>query len=117
MRREQYKKKRAMDCPSGFVQQFVTSNGLQYSCRPEDVSKHSQFPLDFPGCFGCGNEQHSFSNYPTKRETSCYKNFHWNLHCHKSGIIFRNCSKKAGSFKAQRQTSSLSSYGLSQQYQ
>jgi len=100
MRREQYKKKRDMDCPSGFVQKFVMSNGLQYPCHPEDVSKHSQFPLDFPVCFGYGSEQHGFSDCPTTRENSCYKNSHWNLHCHKHGIFFRNRSKKAGSFKA-----------------
>ena len=49
MRHEQYKKKRTIDCPVGFVKKFVTSNELQYPCHPEDVSKHSQFPLNFRG--------------------------------------------------------------------
>ena len=117
MRHEQYKKKRALDYHIGFVQKFVTSNGLQYPCHPEDVSRHSQFPLDFRRCFGCGSEQHSFSDCLTKRENTCCKNFHWNLHCHKPDIFFRNRKGKANTFKAQRQTSSLSSYMPSQKYQ
>ena len=111
IRREETKKKRAMDCPSGFVQGFVTTNGLQYPCHPADGSKHSQFSLDFRGCFGCGSEQHSFAECPTKRDTKCYINFHWNLHCHKPDIFFRNRDKRSSPFKAQRQTSSLSHYG------
>ena len=109
IRQEQYKNKRALDLPSGCVQSFVTADGLQYPCHPEDVSKHSQFPMDFRGCFGCGNEHHGFSDCPTKRDPNCYKKFHWNLHCHKPDIFFRNRQGKSKHFTPKRQSSSLSS--------
>jgi len=117
IRQEQYKKKRALDLPSGCVQSFVTADGLQYPCHPEDVGKYSQFPMDFRGCLGCGNEHHDFSDCPNKRDPNCYKKFYWNLHCHKPDIFFRNRRRKSKHFTPQRLSSSLSSYGPSQQFQ
>ena len=89
IRREQWKKKRAVDLPPGFVQKFITVNGHQYPCHPADASQHSSFPLGFRGCFGCGGD-HTFARCPTKRDPKCLEKFHWNLHCHMPDIFFHN---------------------------
>ena len=98
--------------PAGFVQRFVTVNGNQYPYHPADESKHSNFPVGFCGCFGCGGD-HSFANCSTKRQPECYSKFHWNLHCHKPEIYFKN-EKKRGILKTaagQPQSITPSPYG------
>ena len=72
------KKKRATQCPEIFVQQFITSNDLHYSCHLKDTGLYSQFYIGFRDCFGCG-EQHSFAECPTKKEPDCYKKLYWNF--------------------------------------
>ena len=108
IRREQFKKKRVAACPAGFEQKFVVVNGLQYPCHPADPSKHSQFPVDFRGCYGCGG-QHNYSDCPTKRKPECYNNFHWNLHCHKPEIYFKKRHRESN-FPHQLQGNALAPY-------
>ena len=100
------------------MQQYVTQNGLQYPCHPGDASKHSQFPLGFRGCFGCGSEHHTFSDCPTKQDKQCYRKFHWNLHCHKPNVFFRNERNKLDLSQPRQQLQLASSpYGPSYQPQ
>ena len=93
IKREQDRKRKASACPVGFVQKFVTSNGVDYPCHPADEAQHSPYPVGFRGCYGCGG-QHGFMECPTKREQACYQKFHWNLHCHKPEIYFKNRTGK-----------------------
>ena len=47
IKREQDRKRRASACPVGFVQKFVTSNGVDYPCHPADEAQHSPYPAGF----------------------------------------------------------------------
>ena len=57
--------KNASLCPTDFVPQFVTSNGVHYPCHTEDASHQSQYNLVLRDCFRCGGG-YSFAEYFTK---------------------------------------------------
>ena len=89
--------------PEGFQQIVKTINGVAFPCHPNDSSKWSAFPTGFRGCYYCGATDHGFTQYPRKHESDAVTVFHWNLHCHKPELWFKNKDRRAATNTQQQQ--------------
>jgi hypothetical protein len=111
---ELYKKRKRENLPSNFQQKFVTINQKQFPCHPIDGSRHSDFPVGFDGCLGCGSEDHRFHNCKTKNTPEGKRFFHFQLHCHHPDVYIRNFDE-LGNFKGSsngKRSSEASPHGL-----
>ena len=95
---ELYKKHKREHLPSDFEQKFVVNNDKQFPCYPLDNTRHSDFPMGFHGCLGCGDVNHQFSNYKTRHTLEGRNYFHFQLHCHHPDVFFRNFDEN-GAFR------------------
>ena len=111
---ELYKKRKRANLPPDFQQKFVTINQKQFPCHPLEGSRHSDFPVGFDGCLGCGSVDHRFNNCKTRNTPEGKKNFHFQLHCHHPDIFFRNFDE-SGNFRGgskEGKSSENNSHGL-----
>ena len=89
--------------PEGFQQAVKTINGVTFPCHPNDPNKWSAFPTGFRGCYYCGATDHGFTQCPRKHESDAVTVFHWNLHCHKPELWFKNKNRRATMSTQQQQ--------------
>ena len=87
-----YHESRSAHLPPGFQQEFHTFGNEQYPFHPSGDSRYLHFPDGFCGCLSCSDADHSFKTCPQQRTPQAVEVFHFNLHCHKPSIFFRNCS-------------------------
>ena len=84
---------------------------MDFPYYPADEAQHYSYPVGFHGCYGCTGH-HCFTVCPTKRELAYYQKFHWNLHCHKPKIFFKNrTGKQSGRENQTRKNVSFERYG------
>lgn len=95
-------RKKSEFLPAGFQHITKTINGTTFPCHPNDSSKWSAFPTGFRGCYYCGATEHGFTQCHRKHESDAVAVFHWNLHCHKPELWFKNKDRRA-SMSAQQQ--------------
>ena len=96
-------------------------NGANFPCHPNDPTKWSAFPIEFRGCYYCGDTQHGFTTCPRKDERDAVQVFHWNLHCHKPELWFKHKERRTSRAqqqslqRVQLQPAHVNSYGPSGQ--
>jgi hypothetical protein len=95
---EEYKKRKHESIPTDFKQRFVVKGNQEFPCHPMENSRCSDFPVGFQGCLGCGSNDHVFAVCKNKNTAEGRNYFHWQLHCHKPEVFFRN-HDKMGNFK------------------